>query len=893
MYLRDARHLDKFLYTLSDERFYEPLENHYKPSQEYLSIVASLIDACSTEWLTTRDGLWFHVYTKQVRLPLQGWKVHVSAVLVNAAAIIGSVARIALKNTIPFKFALDKNILSLMTSKRWDRGGSGKFITLYPSDQASFESLLEQLYTELQHEEGPYILSDKRYKDCKILYYRYGGIRPETRLNMRGERVPVLLTPRGDAVPDIRTPYFSPPSWAPDPFVQAASKDRGDLTLNDGKYVVTKALSFSNSGGVYLAEEFATGKTVLIKEARLHTLQDGRGNDAISLLTKEHQILDFLKDTGIAPVPIESFYDWENLFLVEEYVEGVDIRELMLGQSPLMLVNPSSSDTTRFYDTFCRIFTTFAAALEILHERGIVFGDLSANNLRIDPTSYSVRLIDLEAARRLGVDDASLLYTPGFRDPLSLHVPSGIKDDLYALAAIMLYTIFPIHALSSLRQDLYSSVLMRILLDVGWSETPVFEVISGLSKGETTCSQVSAILAKPARLSPPRYHRTIDVETCSSLAQNLGSFICSTMRTDQGSLFPADPYLGRTNALSLGFGACGVLFALKKCDYDIPQKALMWLEEKLDSVKTGDLPPGLFTGTAGIAWSLYDLGFHERAAIFMKMANESPLVSDHHSYLYGMAGVGMANLYMYLRTHEQSYLSIAEHLAERLLRTAQQSDSGLFWESDNLVHLGYGYGQSGVALFLLRLSQTTGKETYRAQGRQAIAFDLSNGVESEAGVLSFPRGVGDFTLDPYIEEGSAGVARVALRFGLWDEAGPILADIHRKYSVYAGLLYGLSGFLDVLTDAFVLSHETRFQEMAKRPLSGLSDLFLIKDPSGIATPGDGLLRFSCDYATGAAGVMRTMYRFAYRARADFTLDELMPPDPSPLGAGEWTQSVPV
>ena len=42
-YLRDARHLDKFMYTLMDERFYEPVETRYRPWGEYEEPVAALL----------------------------------------------------------------------------------------------------------------------------------------------------------------------------------------------------------------------------------------------------------------------------------------------------------------------------------------------------------------------------------------------------------------------------------------------------------------------------------------------------------------------------------------------------------------------------------------------------------------------------------------------------------------------------------------------------------------------------------------------------------------------------------------------------------------------------------------------------------------------------------
>jgi hypothetical protein len=326
----------------------------------------------------------------------------------------------------------------------------------------------------------------------------------------------------------------------------------------------------------------------------------------------------------------------------------------------------------------------------------------------------------------------------------------------------------------------------------------------------------------------------------------------------------------------LGFGACGVLYSLKKCGFEIPKHAYDWLEQKLDNLKSEDLPPGLLTGASGIAWTLWELGFEDRAVELMKIANESALLNRHHSYLYGMAGVGMANLYMHGRTKRSDYLATATDLAESLLKTAQESNRGIYWESDDkLVHLGYGYGQSGVALFFLRLSQLSERKEFLSEGRRALEFDLSYGEERENGVLSFPRGPEDPTLQPYLEEGSAGIARVAMRYGRWDQMEMILSDSHRKYAGFAGLLYGLGSFIDVLTDAFLFSNNAKFLEMAKRPISGIRDIYLIKQSHGMATPGDGLFRISCDYATGVAGVLRAFHRFTHLEGADFVLDDVI------------------
>jgi serine/threonine protein kinase len=865
------------MYTLMDERFYEPLELRYRPIPEYNSIVNDLLQVAGNGWSSTRDGFWFFVHPGNgYVLPIQGWKIHVSANIGNAASVLRRAARIALAHDVSFKFALDRNVLAAMSSKRWARGGSGKFITMYPPDPDRFKSLLEELYAELQGEEGPYILSDKRYKDCRVLYYRFGGMQRTSRLDVTGEKVLVMISPEGEAVPDVRTPYFAPPSWASDPFPTEASSNGGGIVLNN-RFRVKKAIAISNSGGVYLADDQETGREVIVKEARAHTAMDDRGNDAIKLLKNEQELLELLKDTRIAPQPVDAFYGWENFFLVEEYLEGANIREIMLTQSPLMLVRPSLEDSQRYFETYRRILKGFVHAVDALHQKGLVFGDLNATNIRIDPETYAVQLIDFESAFKFDSGQATYLFTPGFKSAASIRQNTqSFADDLFALAANMLYMLFPIAALATLKPDLFDTVVKTVLHDVGWSETELYNVINGLAKNELTPGRACELLDQPAQIVAPQFADDIDADDTEEIAEELGRFILANIRSDRDdSLFPVDPFVHRTNSLSLGFGASGVLYTLRKCGFEIPKSATDWLEQKLDKAAREPLSPGLLTGASGIAWTLWELGFEDRATHLMRRANQSSLLKAHHSYLHGMAGIGVANLHFYVRTSNPDYLAVAKDLGDSLLASARENERGLYWEADGLLHLGFGYGQSGVALFLLRLAQLTGAEHYRTAGRRALEFDLSHGEEREKGVLSFPRTPGDPTALPYLEEGSAGIARVAIRYGLWDERlEMILAEAHRKYSGYAGLLYGLSSLVDVLTDAYLFSKDVNYLEMAKRPLTGIRDLYLIKQTHGLATPGDNLFRISCDYATGVAGVMRTLHRFTHHEKADFVLDEL-------------------
>lgn len=97
---------------------------------------------------------------------------------------------------------------------------------------------------------------------------------------------------------------------------------------------------------------------------------------------------------------------------------------------------------------------------------------------------------------------------------------------------------------------------------------------------------------------------------------------------------PRHSAVDMTNPLSLGFGASGVLYSLRKCGWEIPERAWLYLDEKLRAVGTSDFPPGFLTGIAGIAWVAWELERHETAEILMRLANTHPLLKSNHSLFY-------------------------------------------------------------------------------------------------------------------------------------------------------------------------------------------------------------------------------------------------------------------
>src|SRR5579884_1664547 len=99
------------------------------------------------------------------RLPSQGWKIHVSAGLDNAEDVLRAVYEYCTRRKLPFKFLDSRAILLARNSKYAPREASGKFITLYPSDEGELRRALTDLAAALDGQHGPYVLSDLRYGD--------------------------------------------------------------------------------------------------------------------------------------------------------------------------------------------------------------------------------------------------------------------------------------------------------------------------------------------------------------------------------------------------------------------------------------------------------------------------------------------------------------------------------------------------------------------------------------------------------------------------------------------------------------------------------------------------------------------------------------------------------
>ncbi|MFF1798909.1 hypothetical protein ACFVXQ_32650, partial [Kitasatospora sp. NPDC058263] len=338
-----------------------------------------------------------------------------------------------------------------LVSARADRGGGGKFLTVYPVDDEQFRRLAEALHRATAALPGPGILSDRPYRPDSLVHYRYGAFRRDERLTADGLLETMLRTPEGGFVRDLRLPRFAPPPWAPPPFPANEADGRphpggsspgGSGVLLDDRYEVRSAIRYSYRGGICLAADRRTGREVVVKEARQHVGATLAGADATDLLRHEARMLDRLAEHGLCPRALGLVHQGGNLYLVQERVPGQDLRAWTAGRpgtepdtepattrpTPAGPATPGRTSDEPTADgptatgpvttgpvTTGRIAEQLVALVRQVHALGLVLRDLSPGNVMVTPDG-TLRLVDLEALAHPG-DRVRRVETPGYTAP--------------------------------------------------------------------------------------------------------------------------------------------------------------------------------------------------------------------------------------------------------------------------------------------------------------------------------------------------------------------------------------------------------------------------------------------------------------------------------------------
>ncbi|MBV7321351.1 class III lanthionine synthetase LanKC [Bacillus halotolerans] len=769
----------------------------------------------------------------------QGWKIHISATMNNAQDILKVVSQIIFKHQIPFKHIKDKQSLFNMNSKHGNRTSSGKFIAIYPSSDNMFFGLLNELYEELKHyENGPYILNDKSWKDSNI-YYRYGAFK--NIYNERGELC--IKDENGNLIPDNRQPYYKIPEFVSD-FDQYLDTKNNLLDTQDvsnfNDYEFQGVLRFNNGGGIYTGIRKSDGKKVVIKEGRPKVGLDGQLNDAIDRLNIEYEALNTLTEVeGVVNV-LDYFKAWKHVFLVEEFVEGVTLQSWCAINYPFNIEN----DKNEYISKVKKIINSLIETIKLVHSKDVGMGDLQPQNIMITPES-NVKIIDFEAASALSEENGAL-QTIGYTNKKN---KNHKERDWYALKKVLRFCILPIGPVTDIEESIKKKHDMWIENEFGK------DVYQYVVNTENLCDRYLSDTKE--KIFKNNYDSEIKKEMdMSKVINGLRNSIESNMLPNS-SLIHGDVRQfvmpsGKLNVLTGGTGAALALYR----SGNVNKQVRDWIENVLLKklhVLNDDI--GLFTGRAGIAATLYELGYIEEAMnLFNNLSYED---MKDISLRSGLSGIGLSLISLYLEEDNDDFLVTSEKIADQIENRIIEDDK-LSATDFAAVPIGLIDGWSGISLFYAALYSVTKKEKYYVKSKEYIEWDLKHcKVDEETNTLQTyddqnPR------LLPYLSGGSIGIG-VAIWYlnyvgnnNLFREELEQIINLNKVRIAYSGGLFdGVGSFLLIPSMTKENNEISQQIELALKKL----ELFLIRKDDQVLFPGNFSFRLADDYYSGSAGII--------------------------------------
>jgi serine/threonine protein kinase len=860
-----------------------------------------------TEWSIRfspkRSRQWIDVRSTRVRLPNQGWKVHVSATAADAERVLRACLSVLLAEKATFKVVSSLSLLDDLNRGYGGESQIGKFLTVYPADDDQAVRLAVSLTkaTDEWRGLGPAVPSDWPFAPASLVHYRYGGFDARMIQTAVGEIVPAITGPQGTLIPDRRTERPQLVSWLFDPFVAASCVEPQNPPglLVGGRYMLNAILHQSPRGSVYLGLDCKDLRLCVLKAARRNSLVLPDGRNAWDRLRHEAAMLARIAPNPHVPRMLEVLEQDEYLYLVMDDIEG-----------ETLLCHLDKMNAVGRHVSLEQIISwgrNIAVALGTLHSNGIIHGDPNATNVLVAPNG-EIHLLDFEFAHDL-MDESRpyRLGTPGYmrperhRDDLPV-----IADDIFGLGALLYFAATgaepsqapisvsllqrPITSLNpQVPADLVAVIVRCLDLDPSARFSSMAGVRAALDKvtGEMPSVYSSLNGTSPARPTP---QAQLDYR---QLAHQLGDALCRAAQ-------PAPDGRGlewiSTHDLSAGVpsydvntGSAGAVLALAELVGEIRdpkhRAALGDAAQRLVSdTKFGGPPlPGLYVGEAGIGAALLRAGQILRNGQLIAAAEQRGRKIAQYPFcspdlFNGTAGRLRFHLWLWYETYHPEHLRDAVAAGEILLTTAEDAGGGgLRWTIplgyDSLsgsAYLGYAHGAAGIGDALLDLFEATSDERFLAAATSAgrwiggsaisalddgsgLAWPITqNGKLSAAFWCHGATGIGRFFLhaaELHIPE-AMDLAHRAARSVAWGTRWAGTTQCH-----------GLAGSIEFLLDLFQRTRDSIYLDNA-RSLASVLRTFGTERDGGLLWPSESSSTFTPDYMLGYAGVAMAYLRLS-------------------------------
>ena len=803
-------------------------------------------------WRAVPMDDWLMLVPHDVRLPAQGWKIHASACLDNAEQIVETIWDYCVRERIALKFIRSRDLLFLRNMKYADRGYSGKFVTIFPADEAQFERILLDLAPALEGHESPYILSDLRWGEGP-LYVRYGGFADRYCRAADGSLEPAIENAAGVLVPDRRGATFQLPEGVELPACLQPHLDaRNSATMADLPYDIERALHFSNGGGVYAGVDTRDGRAVVLKEARPHAGLGRDERDAIARLERERETLSRLDGLGVAPELIDHFVAGGHHFVVMELIDGRPLSQEIVGRYPLITPAPDAAAIDDYTTWALGMYERLEAAVDAAHGRGVVLCDLHPSNVLVQEDGRVV-LIDLEIACDIGESVRPSLADPGFGSPEGV---VGFDIDDYALACLRLFLFLPLTRMIP-RDPAKAGELADEIARL-FPAVPAAFLDSAVRVIGTAWMRYE----RPARgtgggappIAPDAIGWTLARE---SMAR---AILASATPARDDRLFPGDPKQFDSGALNMAYGAAGVLYALHATGAGRHPEHEDWLVERALNAPRGTRM-GFYDGLHGVAYALERLGRRSDALAVLDLCTarlDAGLGDVGLDLFGGLAGIGCNLAHFAAQTNDDALWRRAVEVAEIVADRLGGADDVPELSGGEHPYAGLTRGSSGPALLFLRLYEHFENPILLDLAATALRQDLRRCIVRDDGAMDVNEG---WRSMPYIADGSAGIGLVLGEYLAHREDAQFaaaLSAIRRTatcaFYIEPGLFLGRAGMILALSHAHEPGTAALHDGAVADHIRRLS-WHALTYRGDLAFPGEELLRLSMDLATGTAGVL--------------------------------------
>lgn len=765
-------------------------------------------------------GAWTMVHGPEP-LPAAGWKVHVAAVSAEAGEVLTRVAQLCFELGVSFKHLASPRVFETLSGKYAPRSSSGKFITVFPADAAQADAVVARLTAALQGRRGPRILTDIDIEGGPV-HVRFGAFRELWTVLPSGMDALAYPGPEGDLVPDARRLAFSVPENVEVPRCVMGARERRErlAAVRTLPYAVSKSMHFSAAGGVYKGTT-NEGIDVAVKEGRRHAGIGLDGTDAAQRLRHEFETLTEL--SGEPGVPgVLAWHEFEDrVFMAQEFIPGCRAIEFVAQFHPGGRADASPAEVRHYAERVQALVTKVRDTVGVLHRRGLAFGDLHPGNLLIGDDD-TVTLVDFETVHSAeGELTTAFTVAPGYR----VGATSPIAADLLRLDLIHLWFLTPENTYWEFSDKILDRSIREARHRFGLSE------------------DVFAALASATGPKVP----AVDWGPVEPVATNLPWTDLETRAEECLLSFPADdparsPMPVGPGALPWSFarGAAGAIWSVRHASSPRVATLVDWLE----AAATGSTRkvPGLFDGYAGAAAVLHDCGSQGAALILLERAVALSSDVTNPDLRNGLAGVGLAALRV-------GRPDIAGELAARIAQL-------LKWGAP--LGRGLGAGGSGIAIFAVRMHESSGDERWLELADRALRLDLRHLVSRPDGTALLDQGNGKHL--PDVLGGTLGVA-----FAIRELAGYRASTAQSRVLAAAGRVcqadgWATQGLLDGRSGAvaFAARQEGALaSSVVKRQSESLRGYFC-QIGDRLHFPGLLGLRFSCDLESGLSGALHAL-----------------------------------